>query len=156
MPAVVLLMMSASALTFVPLPRIHSRAALVTFGPRMGWSDENWQWGSAAGEAHKVCCALRTSLETPESRASFLTDLGMMDAEDFSDGKIVLALQIQRASTPGFAEEHGLDADDQEGWRELLDEMAACRFEGYRGDIMLAEAIMDRVGLIEGKRLASL
>jgi hypothetical protein len=157
MPAGMLLLLSASALAFVPSALIRTNAILNRAGPStMGWSDDDWQWGSAAGEAHKVACDLRESLATPEKRASFLTDLGMMDPRDFSDSKVVLALLIQRLSERCFADEHGLDVDKQDNWREIMEEMAACRFEGYRGDILLAEAIMDRIGLIEGKRLASL
>ena len=33
---------------------------------------------------------------------------------------------------------------------------AACRFEGHRGDELLADACIDRLGLIEAKRLSAL
>ena len=37
-----------------------------------------------------------------------------------------------------------------------MDDMADCCFEGFRGDVLLAEAIIERLGLSEGKRLAAL
>ena len=50
-----------------------------------------------------------------------------------------------QASKRCFAAAYGLDDEAQLAWRELLDEMAGCRFEGSRGDVMLAEAIIDRL-----------
>jgi hypothetical protein len=130
-------------------PRRH--AAL-----RMSWTGPEWQWGSAAGKAHDAAQRLRASLSTEEARDKFLTGVGMMDEEDFEDSKVVLALKIQRASKRCFAAAHGLEEEEQCAWRSLMDELAACRFEGYRGNVLLAEAIIERLGLIEGKRLASL
>ena len=62
----------------------------------------------------------------------------------------------QRRLLRNIAEEYGLDQDEQLSWQTLMDEMLQASFEGYRGDLRLAEALIDRVGLIEGKRLGSL
>lgn len=120
------------------------------------WSDPDWNWGSANGKAHDEALRLRAALSTPEERESFLTDVGMLDEEDWEDSKVVLALKCQRASMGCFAAQYGLSEEQQVGWRALTDEMAACKFEGYRGDLLLAEEIGDRLGLIESKRLSAL
>ena len=122
----------------------------------MSWSDADWKWGSAAGEAHKEALRLREALSMPNQRSNFLTAIGMMDEEDWADGKVVLALKIQRASKRCYATVYGLDTEEQDSWRALMNDMAAASFEGYRGDLLLAEAIIERLGMIEGKRLSSL
>ena len=123
---------------------------------QMSWSDPDWKWGSASGKAHDTAQRLRSSLSTPEARSAFIRDVGMMDPQDFKDGKVVLALNIQRAAKRCYAADYGLDSEEQNSWRALMNEMADCQFEGYRGDVLLAEAIGDRLGLIESKRLAAL
>ena len=120
------------------------------------WSDADWQWGSAKGKAHAEAVRLRSALSTTEDREKFITGLGMMDREDWTDSKIVLALKIQRASKRCYADAHGLESEQQASWLSLMDAMADCEFEGYGGDLRLADAIMDRLGLIEAKRLGSL
>lgn len=124
--------------------------------PKMSWSDPDWSWGSATGKAHDAARQLRESLDSPEARQQFVTGLGMMDPEDWEESKLVLALKIQRAAKRCYGKAHGLDQDEQSSWRALVDAMAACEFEGYRGDLRLAEAIIERLGLSEGKRVASL
>ena len=123
---------------------------------RMSWDDPDWNWGSANGEAHKEAARLRSSLSTAASREKFLTNIGMMDPLDFDDGKIVLALKCQRASKRCYAADYDLDEEEQQAWQALMDDMAACKFEGYGGDLKLAAAIGDRLGLIESKRLSNL
>ena len=122
------------------------------------WSDPDWQWGSATGAAHAEAARLRASLQTPEQRSRFLTDVGMLDPLDFEDSKVVLALKIQRATSAAKPrlETYGLDADERAAWRQVMDDLAACRFEGHRGDELLADACIDRLGLIESKRLSAL
>lgn len=122
----------------------------------MSWSDPSWNWGSANGKAHDEALRLREALRLPEQRQAFLTGVGMMDPLDWEDSKIVLALKCQRAAKQCFASEYGLGDGEQHAWRSLMDEMAQCAFEGYRGDVRLAEAIGDRLSLSESKRLASL
>jgi hypothetical protein len=80
----------------------------------------------------------------------------LMDADDWVDSKVVLALKIQRATKRCYTGAHDLDEEECATWRALMDDMAACAFEGYRGDALLAEALIDRVSLVEGKRLANL
>ena len=122
------------------------------------WSDADWQWGSASGTARAAAARLRASLQTPEQRAGFLTDVGMLDPLDFEDSKVVLALKIQRATSAAKPrlETYGLDEDERAAWRQVMDDLAACRFEGHRGDELLADACIDRLGLIEAKRLSAL
>lgn len=122
----------------------------------MSWSDPEWKWGSAAGKAHVEAARLRSELSTPEQRATFLTGVGMMDPDDWADSKVVLALTIQRAAKRCYAAAYNLDQEQQLAWRSLMDDIASCQFEGYRGDVNLAEAIIERLGLIEGKRLSAL
>ena len=120
------------------------------------WSSPDWKWGCAGGKAHAEAMRLRSELCTPEERQRFLTDVGMMDADDWADSKIVLALKVQRAAKRCFAAQYGLAPEEQDRWREVMDSMASCAFEGYQGDLRLAEAIIERLGLIEGKRLSAL
>ena len=131
------------------MPRVFSQ-------PQMSWKEPGWRWGDAQGKAHEEAKRLRSSLSTREQRQSFLTGIGMMDPEDWQDAKVVLALNVQRASKFSNGGAYGMDRDEQTNWRALMDDMAACRFEGYRGDLLLAEAIMERLGLSESKRIASL
>ena len=37
-----------------------------------------------------------------------------------------------------------------------MNDMAACRFEGYQGDLLLAEEIGERLGPTESERLSAL
>ena len=155
--AVMAALLPALALAYVPAPIAPLVAESRSAEPHMSmWNDPEWQWGSAKGTAHEEALRLRASLTTPEQRSKFLTDVGMMDRADFDDSKVVLALKIQRAAKRCYAEAYGLDKEEQLAWRELMNDMAACRFEGYRGDLLLAESIMERSGLIEGHRLAAL
>ena len=62
------------------------------------WSDPEWRWGCADGTAHAVATRLKTSLSSAEARSRFLTDVGMLDEEDWEDSKVVLALKCQRAA----------------------------------------------------------
>jgi hypothetical protein len=109
--------------------------------PRMAWSDSD-------------AAQVRKALTTPEQRSSFLDAVGMMDPDDFADSKIALALTIESASKDFDA--YGLDEDELLTWRSLADDIVNDQFDGYRGDLLLAEAIIDRVGLIESKRLSNL
>ena len=100
---------------------------------------------------------LRASLSTPEKRERFLTDVGMLDEEDWEDSKVVLALACQRASKLCFAKDYpNLDKEALLAWRALMNDMAACRFEGHQGDLLLAEEIGERLGPIESERLSAL
>ena len=69
----------------------------------------------------------------------------------------MLALKIQRATSAAKPrlETDGLDADERAAWRKVMDDLAACRFEGHRGDEMLADACSDRLCMIEDKRLSA-
>ena len=120
------------------------------------WSDPEWRWGCADGTAHAVATRLKTSLSTAEARSRFLTDVGMLDEEDWEDSKVVLALKCQRAAQRCHAADYGLDEDAQDSWQSLADDMASCKFEGYGGDLRLVEAIGDRLSLSESKRLSAL
>ena len=146
----------ATASLFVGGPSVSNLHMTRSPSAQMSWSDPDWQWGSATGEAHRQAQRLREELASPAERTRFLTGLGMMDADDFRDSKVVLALTCQRAAKRCFAAQYGLDEEEQQSWRSLMDDLAACRFEGNRGDLLLADAIMERVGLIEGKKLANL
>ena len=156
-----LALLGACAAGFVRVPRPAGALDVVACSraaaPLMSsWSDPDWKWGSASGKAHAEARRLRSALSSPEERERFLTGVGMMDPDDLAESKVVLALKIQRAAKRCFAAEHGLEAEEQAAWRALMDGMADCEFEGYRGDLRLAEAIIERLGLIEGKRLSAL
>lgn len=122
----------------------------------VAWSDPGWQWGRADGMAHAVAKRLRDSLSTSEQRERFLVDVGMLDEEDWDDTKVVLALKCQRAAKRCYAADYGLDNQAQRSWRALVDDMAACKFEGRGGDVRLAEAIGERLGANERERLSLL
>ena len=139
-------------------PAVTTRACRDTKLQVIGqWSDPGWNWGSANGEAHNEAMRLRASLSTPEKRERFLTDVGMLDEEDWEDSKVVLALACQRASKLCYAKDYpNLDKEAQLAWRALMNDMAACRFEGYQGDLLLAEEIGERLGPTESERLSAL
>ena len=120
------------------------------------WSDASWQWGSASGAAHVEAARLRKELSTAAAREAF--ERSVADGStSFEDAKLALALLCQRASKQCFAAKHGLkDAEARDQWRNLMQEMAQCRFEGPRGDVVLVEAIGERLGLVESARLNSL
>ena len=121
------------------------------------WSEPGWNWGSANGEAHEEALRLRSSLSTPDQRERFLTDVGMLDEEDWEDSKVVLALTCQRAAKLCYAKDYpAFGEEDQLAWRALMNDMAACRFEGHQGDLLLAEEIGERLGPIKSERLSGL
>lgn len=129
------------------------RSALKASVPRMSWSDPEWNFGSANGKAHAAATRLRAALSTPAEREEFLATL-LRATASWEDAKTVLALKCQRASKRCFASEHDLDAEDQLAWRALMNEMVECRFEGYRGELGLADAIAERLTLTERMRLS--
>ena len=121
------------------------------------WSEPGWNWGSANGDAHDEAMRLRSSLSTPEKRERFLTDVGMLDEEDWEDSKVVLALACQRAAKLCYAKDYpAFGKEDQLAWRALMNDMAACRFEGNQGGLLLADEIGVRLGPIESERLYAL
>ena len=102
----------------------------------MGWSSPNWNWGSAVGDAHDQAMKVRSSLSTPEVRIQFLQDNAAGDV-DMEDAKMALALKCQRARNVGY--------DDRGKWELLMEEMAACKFEGEDGEKLLADGIRERL-----------
>jgi hypothetical protein len=114
-----------------------------TCSPEMLWGDWGWNWGRADGEAHMVALGLRRILGTEDERAKFLEAV-YTDAE-FEATKVVLALAIQRASKKWHAEEYGLDDAEQAHWKQIMDDMVECRFEGDEGKEALIEAIAERL-----------
>ena len=121
------------------------------------WSEPGWNWGSANGEAHDEALRLRSSLSTPDQRERFLTDVGMLDEEDWEDSKVVLALACQRAAKLCYAKDYpAFGKEGQLAWRALMSDMAACRFEGSQGGLLLADEIGVRLGPIESERLSAL
>ena len=108
--------------TLVLHPAVTTRTCRDTKLQVIGqWSDPCWNWGSANGEAHNEAMRLRASLSTPEKRERFLTDVGMLDEEDWEDSKVVLALACQRASKLCYAKDYpNLDKEAQLAWRALM------------------------------------
>jgi hypothetical protein len=129
---VTLLIQSTSA--FVAL---HAPKKSQSVGPMMRWSDSNWNWGSAGGDAHNEAMRVRKMLSTPQARREFLqtTADGTGDLEDI---KMVLALKCQRACNVGY------DLPGR-GWQTLMESMAACMFEGDDGQAKLEAAIRERL-----------
>jgi len=103
------------------------------------WSSPNWRWGYANGAAHDEAMRVRDALATPARRAEFLAALEA-DSADFEDAKMALALKCQRSRNLRY---------DEPGhpWEGLMEEMAACKFEGDGGDVQLAVAIANRLNV---------
>ena len=101
----------------------------------MGFGDPGWNWGSAMGTAHDEAMRIRSSLSTEEARSNFLFTVfaGQADLEEM---KLALALKCQAARNMGY---------DDQNWEQLMDEMAACRFEGAEGQALLCDAIRSRL-----------
>jgi hypothetical protein len=126
---------SLSTALLLPVPQVarpfvaQPRHALI----HMGWSSPNWNWGSAIGDAHDEAMRIRSELSTPESRIKFLQD-NAAEAVPLEDAKMALALGCQRARNLGY---------DLPGkpWELLMEDMAACKFEGEDGPDKLATAI---------------
>ena len=129
----------------------HTRTIRRTAAPLMAWRDPNWHWGSSEGTSHKEVLRLRDSLSTPEDRQKFLWDVGMMDPLDWEDSKIVLALKCQRVTEN--PKDYSLEDNEREAWRTLMDEIVDCQYEGYEGDLRLAEAVVERLGVVESLRM---
>lgn len=116
----------------------------------MGWSDVGWNWGSANGDAHDVAMRVRSDLATPEARVKFLQDTSA-GASSFDDAKMALALGCQRARNLGYDTADGVRDGGKwptgGKWESLMEEMAACNFEGEgnSGNETLAEAIRKRL-----------
>ena len=81
-------------------------------------------------------------LSTPESRATFLQQTANGQTE-IEDAKLCLALKCQRARNLGY----DLIGEQWKGnnWESLMEEMAACQFEGEGGEAQLADAIRLRL-----------
>ena len=101
----------------------------------MGWADPDWNWGYANGRAHDEAMKVRDALQSPESRKSFtfMVFAGMAPTENI---KMVLALKCQRARNLGY---------DNANWAGLMEDMAACKFEGEDGEGLLCNAIRGRL-----------
>ena len=75
----------------------------------------------------------------------------MMDPLDWEDSKIVLALKCQRVMEN--PKDYSLEDNEREAWRTLMDEIVDCQYEGYEGDLRLAEAVVERLGVVESLRM---
>ena len=102
----------------------------------MGWDEPDWNWGYANGKAHDEAMKVREALHSPESRKSFLFMVfsGMAPLETV---KMALALKCQRARNLGY--------DSNGSWEGLMEQMAACEFEGEGGEAALCAAIRARL-----------
>ena len=103
----------------------------------MSWATPGWNWGYADGTAHDAAMRVRSALATRASRQSFL-DAAAAGSADLETVKMALALKCQRARN------HGYDSADGR-WEELMEDMAACAFEGEGGADKLAAAIAKRL-----------
>ena len=104
-----------------------------------GFSDPNWNWGSANGTGHDAAMAIRRSLGTNDRRKEFMRNL-LDNSETISvdDMKLALALRFQRASYEGIA-------GGKEGNR-IMTNMAALKYENADGE---AKLLLDLNALIE-------
>ena len=129
---VTLLIQSTSAFVALHAPKMSQSVR-----PIMRWSDSNWNWGSADGDAHNEAMRVRTLLSTPQARREFLQRAadGTVDLEDV---KMALALKCQRACNVGY------DLPGR-GWQTLMESMASCAFEGDDGEAKLEAAIRERL-----------
>eukprot|EP00913_Durusdinium_trenchii_P003285 g3040.t1 len=125
----------AKRLTFFVMQSFQEPPRRSTLGaPRKGWADKDWNWGSPFGTAHDEAMALRERLDTREThgeqRETWLKRLesGQVDVEEM---KLALGLRIQHAAR------QGLDGDGA-GWA-LMQDMAACKYEGSDGQKLLKE-----------------
>eukprot|EP00434_Breviolum_minutum_P021776 symbB.v1.2.019221.t1/scaffold1565.1/size111341/8 len=109
---------------------------------RHGWADKDWNWGSPFGTAHDEAMALRERLDTQEQREAWATRLksGEVDIEEL---KLALGLRIQHAARAG------MDGDGV-GWT-LMQDMAACKYEGSDGQKLLKEDLDRLILTISGK-----
>jgi len=114
----------------------------------MGWSEPNWNWGSAIGDAHNEAMKVRRALATAEARVQFLQDTSKGEG-NFEDAKMALALACQRARNLGYDTPDGIRDGGKwptgGKWESLMEDMAACKFEGDSGDEALADAIRQRL-----------
>ena len=122
----------------------------------MGWSDKNWNWGSANGDAHDVAMITRQKFGTEADRSAYIkrlceTSLSEVEVEEL---KMVLALRFQRAAR------EGKDGDGK-GW-EIMSEMAKCKYENegissLTGDLLecTKKLPMDLVALASNEEVSS-
>mmetsp|Transcript_44683 Transcript_44683/g.83433 ORF Transcript_44683/g.83433 Transcript_44683/m.83433 type:complete len:178 (-) Transcript_44683:8-541(-) len=123
--------LAAAPFAFVSMPTwrqesVAKREAVA----RRGWADPDWNWGSPIGTAHNEAMALRERLASVRAREAWLQRLlaGEVDVEEL---KLALGLRIQHAAR------QGMDGDGA-GW-QLMQEMAACKYEGAGGNDKLKQ-----------------
>ncbi|CAK8987549.1 unnamed protein product [Durusdinium trenchii] len=134
-------------LTFFVMQSFQEPPRRSTLGaPRKGWADKDWNWGSPFGTAHDEAMALRERLDTREQRETWLKRLesGQVDVEEM---KLALGLRIQHAAR------QGLDGDGA-GWA-LMQDMAACKYEGSDGQKLLKEDLDQLTKVITGTSSSS-
>mmetsp|Transcript_16977 Transcript_16977/g.28315 ORF Transcript_16977/g.28315 Transcript_16977/m.28315 type:complete len:157 (+) Transcript_16977:149-619(+) len=112
-----------------------SPLAISPNGPRMGWADPDWKWGFAQGAAHDAAKKVRAALSSQDARQAFLFNVFAGQA-DIEEVKMVLALKAQHARNFQY---------DQRDWEGLMDDMAACKFEGSDGLGQLCRALRERL-----------
>ncbi|CAK9092455.1 Hypothetical protein SCF082_LOCUS43508 [Durusdinium trenchii] len=139
-----LLFLLSAGLCFVGMKEPPRRSTLGA--PRKGWADKDWNWGSPFGTAHDEAMALRERLDTREQRETWLKRLesGQVDVEEM---KLALGLRIQHAAR------QGLDGDGA-GWA-LMQDMAACKYEGSDGQKLLKEDLDQLTKVITGTSSSS-
>uniref|UniRef100_A0A0G4HXH7 Uncharacterized protein n=1 Tax=Chromera velia CCMP2878 TaxID=1169474 RepID=A0A0G4HXH7_9ALVE len=91
-----------------------------------GWSDPEWRWGSPVGKAHDLAMKLRGRLNrSRDVREEWIIELveGRVSLEE---AKLALGLRIQHAARAGI--------DGSGAGFLLMQEMAACKYEGQQGE----------------------
>eukprot|EP00958_Prasinococcus_capsulatus_P025674 scaffold4409_cov369-Prasinococcus_capsulatus_cf.AAC.27 len=89
---------------------------------RTGWSSPTWRWGFAVGDAHDAAYIARSSLQSRDSRRSWLVQLAQTEPSTtpWEEVKLVLALAFQKvklrrsahARTCAFRRSTDCDASD--------------------------------------------
>jgi len=110
---------------------------------RTGWSSPTWRWGFAVGDAHDAAYIARSSLQSRDSRRSWLVQLAQTEPSTtpWEEVKLVLALAFQKAG-------HERRDGGAGGWLEVMERMVLAEYEGDDGIGYLAEDLRTRLPLL--------
>eukprot|EP00242_Pyramimonas_sp_CCMP2087_P009927 CAMPEP_0198201992 /NCGR_PEP_ID=MMETSP1445-20131203/5038_1 /TAXON_ID=36898 /ORGANISM="Pyramimonas sp., Strain CCMP2087" /LENGTH=171 /DNA_ID=CAMNT_0043872685 /DNA_START=318 /DNA_END=833 /DNA_ORIENTATION=- len=88
------------------------------------WASPTWNWGSARGDAHDEALKIRTKLNAPQSRSTWLEQMVTTDSlVSWSEVKLVLALKWQRAA-------HARRDGGEAGYGYVMEQLRRAKYEG--------------------------
>ena len=116
--------------------REHAPQALMRWGIRavVGVSFAEIFFGNCL--ALGIPCTTAAPDQVLSIQAAIQADPSRAWTLDLEEMKLALALKCQAARNMGY---------DDQNWEQLMDEMAACRFEGAEGPALLCDAIRQRL-----------